>query len=299
MKIPKNPIEEIEYLYPNTFFDKSHETNRNGTINQKKLPLALQLSFMDKIVIKIYEKYLFVFLTIYILCTILLIFANHNLGKLCLIILVCNIIFYKPSKQIYKAKVLIQKGINEFNNNYNFSAAMEAFKRAQIEYPQLSNELNDWIGECYRLQEKYYEALDFIQTHTVTSKRVKVFTLYTLTKRYEDALRYFEESYTEKEIKEHPAILMLPVRLLAGILNQPEKAIEYLEVKHSYIFKQFMNDELSYIKGGLAICYKLTGNSQKAKEIYQDILAYDPYNITAQKSYEEILNSQNTKQNEQ
>lgn len=294
MKTPKNPIEEIEYLYPNTFFDKSHETNKNGTINQKKLPLALQSSFMDKIVIKIYEKYLFVFLTFYILCTTLIFFIAPKLGSICLIILVCNIIFDKSIRQIYKAKVLIQKGINEFNNNYNFSAAMEAFKNAQVAYPQLSDELNDWIGECYRLQEKYDEALNFIQTHNVTSKRIKLFILYTLTKRYEDALRYFEESYTEKEIKEHPAILILPLRLFAGILNQPEKAIEYIEVKHNYIFKQFMNDELSHIKEGLAICYKLIGNIQKAKEIYQNILAYDPYNITAQKSYDEILNSSKT-----
>ena len=45
MKIPRNPIEEIEYLYPNTFFDKSHETNKNGTINQKKITSCVAIKF--------------------------------------------------------------------------------------------------------------------------------------------------------------------------------------------------------------------------------------------------------------
>lgn len=49
MKIPKNPIKEIQYLYPNTFFDKSHDINRDGTITQKKLPIALQTNSMDKV----------------------------------------------------------------------------------------------------------------------------------------------------------------------------------------------------------------------------------------------------------
>lgn len=289
MKIPKNPIKEIQYLYPNTFFDKSHDINRDGTITQKKLPIALQTNSMDKLVGIIYTKYLFSFLTIYILISILTFLINHVLGFILLAILIGNIISHKTIIQIYKTKKLIQKGINEYNNNYDFTAAINAFQAAQMEYPPLADELNDWIVECYNRQNKYNDALEFIQTHNVTSKRIKTFILYALAGRDNEALNYFEKNYTKEEIKKHPAILMLPVELLAGKLNQPDKAIEYLEVKHNYIFKQFMNKELSYIKEWLALCYQLIGNYQKAKEIYQNILEYNPYNYSAKQSYEDII----------
>lgn len=214
---------------------------------------------------------------------------NHVLGFILLAILIGNIISHKTIIQIYKTKKLIQKGINEYNNNYDFTAAINAFQAAQMEYPPLADELNDWIVECYNRQNKYNDALEFIQTHNVTSKRIKTFILYALAGRDNEALNYFEKNYTKEEIKKHPAILMLPVELLAGKLNQPDKAIEYLEVKHNYIFKQFMNKELSYIKEWLALCYQLIGNYQKAKEIYQNILEYNPYNYSAKQSYEDII----------
>lgn len=289
-----NIKDEFDYLTPNTFFNKSHDSEKDGKLNIKKLPWLLQPSMLDKCIDFVLFKHPYLFFLVSICLALIIAFSNVIISILYALLIICCIIGLKQAKCTFVFKNKAIEGVNAYNN-MNFEEALALFQQAQSIYPVIADYLNDWIYLCLLRLNRDTEAYNFLTTHNVTSKRFRIYFMYIAQNKYDEALQYFENNFSVDELKEHPFAYGLQIDTYLKF-NKPNEAIEYIHSKG--VNNWFMTEEKFFVLFNLAKCYIQIKDYDKAQALYKTILTYMPDNekvLRAQKELKEKIVNDNIK----
>ncbi len=281
-----NSIHEVFSIFPNPF--------QQGKISYDEVPLQLKENplleiFISETFIGTIVKAILLIILLAI-CPLLLIivlffFAGGTLYAIIIRIIPESIIdklFPKLLKEIYYIRQYIKEGLYEYNVDCNFELAKEKFLKARHilqttgrvitfskERPINPNiiAINEYIIKCMGYLEEYSKMYEFIQDNDVMYKRTKLLMLNAIINPCDVTIAFFENNYTEQEIKSHPIFLLLPLIAIAIYYKNPQKALEYINTKYEFIFKPFLTDELYILFYTEILLYRKLKNTDKEKEL--------------------------------
>lgn len=268
-------------------FPKLQLQNEDGTISYEQLIYLkkrnIEKTGLYKFILENHYKQ-FLILSIVSLIISLLIFPSDKFAIT--IIYGFPIVVLLASHKVITAKKLTEEGVQDFNNKKT-EEALQKFKKVQQYFPQYAKELDNWIFLCLYELNRIDEAIKFLETKNVEGKRAKIFFILTEEKKYEEALSYFNNSFTETEINQAPQILLFPTSIYTEILKQPQKAIKYLESKN--IIDKNIN-ELTYpLFAKLADLYLGNNDKYKLKEIYIKMNKFKPDDIVVAERLKKLI----------
>ena len=268
---------ELKHIQFNSKYDFWHDLNENGTINAKSLPPYLRPTNFDQRLSNFHNNHKVIEILLYILSAIFFILLNWLLG-ICYSLLA--IYSYKNGEKIRQSRILINDGINYFNNK-EYEKSIEIFTQAKNLVPKFIKQkynrgLNSWIEIALEKLEKNEEALAFLENNYVKAKRIKKFNLLVKLKRYREAIAYFNDVVTEKELIKHPSLVAQPINVYIVFLKDPQAGLNYLMTQKNILSRPIENEEYCIFYCCMALCYLTLKDEDNYQKTISLIKNYNP-----------------------